>query len=109
MDREQVYQELRIDHWEQVYNWNDVEALIEVAARRAGCSVDELRQIMREIEKKHPKPRKWRQVEFTKPCRTCGKLIGFARTDAGNLMPVNLNDYTTHWGCEKPGKPKKKG
>ena len=50
----------------------------------------------------------FRNVEFRKPCRTCGTMIGFARTDNGKLMPVNLNDFSTHWACEKPGKPKRK-
>ena len=58
---------------------------------------------------KPPKKRKtWRVVKYKKPCRTCGQLIGFAETKNGNVMPVNLHDFTTHWGCEKPGKPKKK-
>lgn len=111
MDREQIYQELLKDHWEHVYNWDAIEARIEVAARRAKCSVETLREIMREIEQKYPKPKpkrkRWRDVEYTKPCRTCGTLIGFARTRKNKMMPVNLHDFTTHWGCEKPGKKKK--
>lgn len=111
MDREHIYQQLKTDHWDHVHNWHGIEAIIEKVARHTQCSVAELREMMREIEAKHPKPKKrktWRNVEFKKPCRTCGTVIGFARTDKGKLMPVNLLDYTTHWDCEKPGKPKKK-
>ena len=83
MDREQVYQELKADHWDKVYNWNAIELKIDTAARRAGCTVDELRVMMREIESKYPKLKRktWRNIEFKKPCRTCGTVIGFARTD----------------------------
>lgn len=111
MDRAEVYQQLKTDHWDHVHNWAGVEAIIEKVSRYTDCSVDALREMMREIEAKHPKSKKkqtWRHVEFTKPCRTCGTVIGFARTDKGNMMPVNLHDFTTHWACEKPSKPKKK-
>ena len=111
MDKAQVYQQLKTDHWDHVHNWAGIEAIIEKVSQHTKCSVEELREIMREIETEHPKPKKrqaWRNVEFTKPCRTCGTVIGFARTDNGKLMPVNLNDFSTHWACEKPGKPKRK-
>lgn len=112
--KDEIYQELKTAHWELVYNWNAVESKIDAAARRADCSVDELRQMMRDIETKYPKPqpkkkrKTWRNIAFKSSCRTCGTLIGFARTDKGKFMPVNLHDFTTHWGCEKPGKRKKK-
>lgn len=111
MDREQVMYQLKVDHYDHVHNWAGIEAIIEKVSRHTQCSVDDLREMMREIEVKHPKPKKkraWRNIEFKKPCRTCGRVIGFSRTDKGNLMPVNLDDFTTHWACEKPGKPKKK-
>ena len=110
MDRAQIEYELRVEHWLEVYNWDAVEARIEVAARRAKCSVETMREIMREIEQKYPKPKKkktWRNIKYKKPCRTCGQLIGFAETKNGNMMQVNLLDFTTHWDCEKPGKKKK--
>ena len=114
MDKEQVYQELKTDHWMQVYNWGAVEAKIDAVARYMCCSVEELREMMHEIAEKYPKPRSpkrkpktWRDIAYERKCRTCGQRIGFARTENGKLMPVNLLDHTTHWGCEKPGKRKK--
>ena len=61
-----------------------------------------------QLQKKTEQPQQWKNVEFCKPCRTCGKVIGFARTDNNKLMPVNLEDYTTHWPCEKPSKTAEK-
>ena len=107
-----LHYDLLHDHWEHDYDWSDIEAIIDTIARQYKCSVSDVRAGMKIIEQQHPKPKKkrktWRNIEFKKPCRTCGAVIGFARTDAGKLMPVNLNDFTTHWSCEKPGKPKKK-
>lgn len=109
MNRVQISELLKVKHYNHAGNFRDVEASIESVCRYVGCSVDELREIMREIEAvARPVSRKtWRNIEFRRKCRTCGQLIGFARTDADKLMPVNLLDGTTHWTCEKPGKRKK--
>ena len=113
--REELIHQLKTEHWDSAGNWDFIEENIENVTRLLRCDVEMLQEIMREIEGQFPdpekekkKPQTWRQVEFRKPCRTCGVVIGFARTDAGNLMPVNLHDFTNHWNCEKPGKPKKK-
>lgn len=111
MNRNQVSELLRSKHYNHAGNWRAVEANIESVCRYVECSVDELREIMQEIESAvhpDPNPKVWRNVEFKRKCRTCGEVIGFARTENGKLMPVNLMDKSTHWGCEKPGKRKKK-
>ena len=107
-----IVDELKTKHWDHVHNWVEIEKRIDTVAKCLGCSVETLREVMRHIEKAYPKPirkkrKAWRNVEYKKPCRTCGTVIGFARTDKGNMMPVDLNDFSTHWGCEKPGKRKK--
>ena len=95
------------DHWVQRYNWSGLS--IGKLAEMYNCTMDDVRQTMAAIATEHPKPKpaqKWRHIEFRKPCRTCKRVIGFARTAKGAFMPVNLDDFTTHWGCEKPGKAK---
>ena len=57
MDKAQVYQALKVDHWDHVHNWEYVEAIIEKVCQHTGCSVAELRQMMREIERKYLKPK----------------------------------------------------
>lgn len=103
-----MHVELLDDHWLHGYNWAGLS--IDILAKRYNVSVDEIETAMGRIaaENPKPKPKTWRNIEFTKPCRTCGEVIGFARTEKGKFMPVNLLDRTTHWGCEKPGKRKKK-
>lgn len=113
MNRDEAYEALKTEHWDDVHNWVGIEAIIDKISQHTKCSVEELREMMRDIEAKHPKrqkkkPQTWRRVLYKRPCRTCGELIGFAETEQGNVMPVNLHDFTTHWACEKPGKPKKK-
>lgn len=58
MDRTKVYQQLKTDHWDHVHNWTGIEAIIEKVSRHTKRSVAELRQMMREIERKYPKPKK---------------------------------------------------
>lgn len=111
-EREQIYETLKAKHYNHAGNWRDVEANLEAVSRYVGCSVDVLREIMQEIEAEaRPAPvrKVWRNIESRKKCRTCGEVIGFAKTENGKLMPVNLLDGSTHWGCEKPGKRKKRG
>lgn len=96
------YEEMLNDHWLHQFSWHGLD--VDKVAKRHKCLANEVRAVMRGIEQKHP--RKWLNVEFKRPCRTCGKVIGFSRTKSGKLMPVNLDDFTTHWACEKPGKRK---
>ena len=106
---EMLKNDLYYDHWAHVFNWAGLS--IDKLAQMYNCTMDDVRRSMAAIAKEHPKPKpvqKWKHIESRGPCRTCGRVIGFARTRNGKLMPVNLKDFSTHWGCEKPGKRKKK-
>ena len=104
-----MHDELLNAHWLDQFSWDGLS--VARLAVRYKCEPSQVSLAMAEIEKSYPKPKStqtWKDIAFRKPCRTCGRVIGFAWTAKGKLMPVNLDDFTTHWNCEKPGKAKKR-
>ena len=52
---ETLKQELLNDHWRHRYNWKGVSPV--KLAEMYGCSADDVRSVMFEIQKEHPKPK----------------------------------------------------
>ncbi|MDE0401289.1 MAG: hypothetical protein OXL96_26120 [Candidatus Poribacteria bacterium] len=53
---EELCQELLNDHWRHCYNWKEVSPV--KLAKMRGCSADDVRSLMLDIQKAHPKPRR---------------------------------------------------
>ena len=53
---EELRQELLNDHWRHCYNWKGVSPV--KLAKMRGCSADDVRSLMFDIQKAHPKPKR---------------------------------------------------
>lgn len=68
---ETLKQELLDDHWRHCYSWKGLSP-VKIAAQQ-GCSPDDVRSLMFEIQKTHPKPKGNSYGKGT--CKYCGAAV----------------------------------
>ena len=68
-------QELLDDHWRECYSWKGLSP-VKIAEQR-GCSADDVRALMFEIQKEHPPPKTKQKHNGTNTgtCKYCGAAV----------------------------------
>lgn len=107
---EALRRDLQYDHWQHVYNWDGLDKT--AVALTYDCSLEQVNETMRDIEKKHPKPNKTKDEELAEKspnngtCRSCGAPVVWNNKGAKNhpcnpkILKVVLADGSVVSGRE---------
>lgn len=83
-------QDLLNDHWKHVYNWAGIS--VQKLSERYDCSMDDVRSVMFEIQKTHPRPKRNPKKATCKYCDAEIVWIGKHPCDPPVLKGVTADE-----------------